>query len=218
MNRLRAFPSTPPDEVRPALALFGAAPVLRALLKRGAAMGRDFSGSHADTRGFSLVELVIVIVIIGILAAIAVPRFSHASNNSAESAFRYDLKTLRHAIDLYAAEHRGDWPGLRDAGSGAGLQNGTAYARQLTWYTDESGDAVTARDATHIFGPYLVKIPALPIGSRAGQNAVATTNHFSTPGVHGDAVGWEAEHYFGRIRANLPDSEVGSDGVPYCDW
>ena len=169
-------------------------------------------------RGFSLVELVIVIVIIGILAAIAIPRFSHASSNTAENTFRYTLKTMRHAIDLYSSEHGGDWPGLRDAGSGAGLQNGTAYARQLTWYTNEFGNAVPARDANHTLGPYLVKIPALPVGSRAGQNAVATTNHFSTPGVYGANVGWEAEHYFGRIRANLPDTEVGSNGIPFCDW
>ena len=61
--------------------------------------------------GFSLVELVIVVVIIGIIAAIATPRLSRGASAASESALRGNLKSLRSAIDRYAAEHGGAYPG-----------------------------------------------------------------------------------------------------------
>lgn len=173
---------------------------------------------HAWRKGFTLVELVIVVVIIGLIAAIAIPRFSNASAQAAEVALRSDLAKLRKAIDFYAAEHDGDWPALRNAGGGAGAQNGEAFTRQLTWYSAEDGQTSRTRDATYYLGPYIERIPPLPVGSRAGQDAVSTINMFSTPGLAGENYGWEAEHYFGRIRANLPADEIGSDGVPYYQW
>ncbi len=62
------------------------------------------------SHGFSLVELVVVIVIIGIIAAIAVPRMSNAVAGARESVLKADLRALRTAIDLYAIEHDGSPP------------------------------------------------------------------------------------------------------------
>ena len=177
-----------------------------------------FQRRISDGRAFSLVELVIVIVIIGVIAAIAIPRIGNASQNAREAALRADLKLLRDAIELYTVEHGGDVPALRSAGTEAGAQTSEAFVRQLTWYTNDKGDAVLARDATHPLGPYLRRIPPLPVGANAGQTRVFTMNHFTTPGAAGTGYGWEYEHYFGRIRANCPETEVGSNNVPYCDW
>lgn len=172
----------------------------------------------SDRRGFSLIELVIVVVILGLIAGIAVPRLTRASQGSGEVALSADLKAFREAIDFYEVEHGGDWPALRAAGNGVGPQNGEAFRLQLTWYTAENGEASPTSDAKHYLGPYLRKIPPLPVGSRAGQSAVHTTNHFSTPGIPGPNYGWEYEHYLGHIRANLPADEVGSNGIPYYEW
>ena len=111
------------------------------------------SRNRSISRGFSLVELVIVMTIIGLLAAIAIPRFSQASAGAGEAALRADLHIMRQAIDYYAAEHEGDWPSLRAAGGVVGPQNGEAFARQLTWYTSETGEAVTATEETHNLDP-----------------------------------------------------------------
>jgi general secretion pathway protein G len=169
-------------------------------------------------RAFSLVELVIVIIILGIIAAIVVPRVGRAGQGSAEAALKADLRLLRQVIELYKAEHDNDVPALRDAGNGAASQNGVSFERQLTWYTTRKGDASQTQDATHAFGPYLQSIPPLPIGKNAGRNTVATINHFSTPGIQGPTFGWEYEHYFGNIRANCDAGELASDGTPYSDW
>src|SRR5207253_6427253 len=96
------------------------------------------------TRAFSLIELVIVIVILGIIGAIAIPRMSRGAQGAADGALIADLARLRNAIDLYQAEHGGTYPDLV-----------TNQGTQLTQYTDDNGAVVAAKDATHIYGPYL---------------------------------------------------------------
>ncbi|MCX5773105.1 MAG: prepilin-type N-terminal cleavage/methylation domain-containing protein [Fusobacteria bacterium] len=56
--------------------------------------------------GFTLLELIIVIVIIGILAAIVTPSFKSALVSSKEAALRADLYITRDAIDQYKADRR----------------------------------------------------------------------------------------------------------------
>jgi len=139
-------------------------------------------------RGFSLLELVIVIVIVGIIAAIAIPRMSRGSAGAADSALSGDMAVLRNAIDMYAAEHTGGaFPDVAD------------FADQLTLFTDSSGDAQATRDTTHIYGPYLRKIPPLPVGAKKGSTGVAVAD--------GDGVGWIYIESTGAIKANTTDSE-----------
>ena len=90
-------------------------------------------------RAFSLVELVIVVVIIGIIAAIAIPRVSRLAESADEAALRADLATMRTAIELYAAEHRGTLPGSVSDGTNAA---GTAkcFRWQLWYFEPLSGD------------------------------------------------------------------------------
>ena len=57
------------------------------------------------TRGFTLIELIVVVSIVGILAAIAIPAMRQAPVRAKEAALKENLFTLRNVIDQYYADH-----------------------------------------------------------------------------------------------------------------
>src|SRR5437867_563288 len=120
--------------------------------------------SKSIASGFSLIELVIVIVIIAVIAAIAIPRLSRGSAGAGEAALTENLAALRQAIDRYTTEH-------------GATPTSANIVGQLTMYTDDSGAAPQlSPDSSHPYGPYLRAVPALSVGSRAGQTGIASAD------------------------------------------
>jgi len=70
--------------------------------------------------GFTLIELVVVVMILGILAAVAAPKLLGTSSTAADNGLKQTLGVVRDAIERYAAEHAGALPG--DAGTEADLK------------------------------------------------------------------------------------------------
>ncbi len=68
---------------------------------------RKTSGDH---RGFTLIELMIVVAIIGILAAIALPRFSAMLEKSREGQTKGNLNSIHSAASIYYGDQKGIWP------------------------------------------------------------------------------------------------------------
>ena len=58
-----------------------------------------------DNKGFTLIELLIVVVIIGILAAIAIPKFSATREKAYFAAMKSDLKNLASQQEIYYADN-----------------------------------------------------------------------------------------------------------------
>ena len=151
---------------------------------------------------FSMIELVIVIVIIGIIAAIAIPRMSRGTAGAQTGALTANLTILRNAIELYRAEHDGRLP---DAD----------IAHQLTQFSDSLGSTQATKDAAHPFGPYVSQIPPLPGGDRKGSNGVfvETLSTNTTPPGGLDTDGWWYNSALGVIRANVDGAAVNQNDV-----
>ena len=62
-------------------------------------------------RAFTLVELLIVIIIVGILAAIAIPQFGDSSQDARIAALDANLTGVRNSVELYFHQHRNAYPG-----------------------------------------------------------------------------------------------------------
>jgi prepilin-type N-terminal cleavage/methylation domain-containing protein len=65
--------------------------------------------------GFTLIELMIVVAIIGILAAIAIPKFASLMRKSGEGASKGNLGALRSALSIYYGDMEGQYPQLMTA-------------------------------------------------------------------------------------------------------
>ncbi len=147
-------------------------------------------------RGFSLLEVVIVVAILAILAAIGIPRMSRGSRGAGDSALRSNLSLLRNSIDLFTAEHVGLFPGV------------ATFDDQLTSYTNEAGATSATKTATHIFGPYIRRIPVLTVAAKKGKNGV------SADGAGADD-GWIYDPNSGAITPNTTATELDDAGVKY---
>src|SRR3954462_13246574 len=67
-------------------------------------------------KGFTLIELVVVVMILGILAAVAAPKLLNTSSSAADNGLKETLGVVRDAIERYAAEHSGSLPAAPKTG------------------------------------------------------------------------------------------------------
>src|SRR5271155_2740691 len=84
--------------------------------------GRTMKHRHIRARrGFTLVEILIVVIILGILAAIVIPQFTNASNDARNNSVASTLQTVRSQLELFKIQHSDTAPVL-----------GTSWAVMLT--------------------------------------------------------------------------------------
>src|SRR5687768_116826 len=109
--------------------------------------------------GFTLVEILIVVIILGILAAIVIPQFTSASQDARKNSLVSQLQTLRSQIELYKLQHLDKLP--------SDLIDASPTWSQFINKTDNTGATGTTSDFP--FGPYL---QSAPVNSLNGQNTV----------------------------------------------
>ena len=110
--------------------------------------------------GFTLVEILIVVVILGILAAIVIPKFTNASSEAKRSTLTSTLHSLRGQIELYMLQH-GDKPPVLTGTDWTPLTDQTTYGTQTT-------------------GPYITTSPTNPVN---GQSTILAVTSDVTAGA-----------------------------------
>jgi general secretion pathway protein G len=126
---------------------------------------------------FTLVELVVVIMILGILAAVAVPKLIGTTANATDGGLKQTLSVVRDSIEMYAAEHGGQMPPADDEGFKEALK------------------------------PYLraTKFPKCPVGSRKDTVKFSTVTDGGELPIDGN-TGWIFNSPDGRFIANCSDT------------
>ncbi len=147
--------------------------------------------------GFTLVEILIVVVILGILAAIVIPQFTEASTEAKLSSLCTDLQTQRSQIELYKIQHNDVPPSFAN------------YMLQMTTYTDIAGNTNAAKTAVFCYGPYMQKVPVNQFNNKLDATGInGKLDNTGTPGDDGGS--WEYNETIGSI---YPDDAYDQDGV-----
>jgi general secretion pathway protein G len=126
--------------------------------------------------GFTLIEVLIVVVIMAVLAATIIPQFTSSAKDARESSVKFNLHSLRGMIEMYKTHHQG------------GLPSGANNLEQLTSATNQAG-AVGTAGPTFPYGPYLQR--ELPTNPFTNGNKVTLHTGAGAPTASGTTdAGW----------------------------
>ena len=138
--------------------------------KRSAARRKTTSSA----RGFTIIEMLIVVVILGILATIIIPQFSNASINAKENTLKDELRYLRTQIVVYKAQHRDVPPGYPN-GDVTAAATAADFVAQMTRPTSDEGVVNPTASPIYKFGPYLSAMPSNPLNQLNGVLIIGDT-------------------------------------------
>jgi len=167
---------------------------------------------HSTRPAFTLAELLVVILILGALAAVAVPQFGSASQDAKLAALDADLACVRKAIERYRLDHDGTCPGAalshkesEVAVIRAHIDTREAFSKQLGRYSNARGDTSDKKNPAYPFGPYLRRaLPPNPLPAPGAAAAAVRVVHLGAP-LSADAApktGWKTDSQTGEFIAN----------------
>jgi general secretion pathway protein G len=157
-------------------------------------------------KGFTLVEILIVVIILGILAAIVIPQFTSASEDARQNSLVSQVQTIRSQIELYKLQH------TSDASELFGGSVAADHWMEFTSQTDSAGDAwVEGTSEGSKFGPYLQTVPVNGVNGKSEVVVDDTVTEASTAVIDTDA-GFVYNNETGKFFALNKDGEVTLDG------
>ena len=135
--------------------------------------------------GFTLVEVLIVVVIMAVLAATMIPQFADSSKDAKTGTALFNLRARRAQIELYKTQHDGVYP--------------STDLSELLTTTDVAGTKGTGANFT--LGPYIHDIPVNPFNN--SNTVVAAPAVPPTAAVNG--AGWLFDRTSGQIWISHTD-------------
>jgi len=146
-------------------------------------------------KAFTLVEILIVVAILGILAAIVLPQFQSHAQQAKEAAAKDNLRILRQQFELYAAQHNGVPPGYPHDNP----SNPALFAAFILGFLREN---------------YLNALPENPFNNKTTLLMIANDEPF--PAEPTGEYGWVYQPQTKTIKLDWPGTD--KNGVSYYDY
>ena len=151
--------------------------------------------ARRSKQGFTLIEVLIVVVIMAVLAAVVIPQFSSSTDDAKRSTGDFNLSTMRSIIQTYRAQHLNLTP----------VHDNTAKTLPgLLAKTLQNGTV----DTNGPYGPYLVEFPENPFTNKKDVNITTKTSLVAGDVTAANAGGWFYNATTGQI---FLDSNPGFD-------
>jgi general secretion pathway protein G len=155
-----------------------------------------------DTKAYTLVEICIIMVILGVLAAVLIPQFGQAATEARTAALCGSLDDVRADIELYRQDHKGQLPGAGSASWIEAMLGVTDIAGSV--YTDAMRERGLAK-----FGPYMRNVPVNPFND-------CSTVRVDGPEAGANTHGWRFDSRSGEFQAD--DNGLTRDGTAHTEF
>lgn len=163
-------------------------------------------------RAFTLVEILIVVVILGILAATVITFAAGSTLSAKESAVATELQMLRNYILVYKCQHLEVSPGYPN-GNTAASPTEAAFIAQATLASTTAGATAAIGTAGYVRGPYMQMMPINPLNGLRSIQVLGNGEDFSAADHN---HGWIYKPATAEIKVNTAGND--STGKPYYDY
>ena len=164
-------------------------------------------------KAFTLVEILIVVVLLGVLAAIAIIAVADSTSSAQQSALATDLKLLRRFILVYKSQHLEVGPGYPN-GQTTAAPTEQAFVEQTKMSSNTNGQTAPRGTPGFKCGPYLSRIPVNPFNNKSTVQMLRNDEEF--PDEADDSHGWIYKAATSEVRAdNTGDDQNGRQYYDY---
>lgn len=167
----------------------------------------------ARARAFTLVEILIVVVLLGVLAAIVIPALAGGTNLARQTTLLMNLNLLRRFVPVYTGQHLEVAPGYPN-GDRTAAPTEQAFVDQATLSSTKEGLTAPRGTAGFGLGPYISNVPPNPFNKMATIKVLGDGEAF--PAAADDTTGWIYKPATAEIRPNDPGTDV--KGVRHYDY
>lgn len=164
-------------------------------------------------KAFTLVEILIVVVLLGVLAAIVVPALAGWGVQAQQATLAMNLSLLRRFIPVYTSQHGETAPGYPNGDLSASPTE-QAFVDQATLSSNRFGQTALPGTVGFPLGPYISKVPPNPFNRKSTVGFIAAGANF--PPAADGLYGYLYKPATGEIRPDNPEAD--SRGIPFYEY
>jgi prepilin-type N-terminal cleavage/methylation domain-containing protein len=164
-------------------------------------------------KGFTLVEILIVVIILGILAVMIIPQFSSATQSARASMLMDDLRVMRTQLEVFKAQHNGVPPGFPN-GDSTKTPTEAVMLDHVTKSSNQAGATAAINTPGYPYGPYMREIPANPLNGKSSVRVIQASE--ALPNSPADQYGWIYQPSTMTFKSDCLGTD--NNGTPYFDY